>query len=87
MSSDYEAATFLLEVLKQNGVEGPARAPFFKVVSGLSSGYERGRVLQAVVQEDRRQRRHAARGAAVVRRDERLRAVAAAPSLAQHRTR
>jgi beta-lactamase regulating signal transducer with metallopeptidase domain len=49
MSSDYEAATFLLEVLKQNGVEGSAREPFFKMVSGLSSGYERGRVLQAVV--------------------------------------
>ena len=51
MGSDYEAATFLLEVLKQNGVEGAARDPFFKIVSGLSSGYERGRVLQAVVRK------------------------------------
>jgi hypothetical protein len=51
MSSDYEAGTFLLEVLRQNGVEGAARAPFFKVVSGLDSGYERGRVLQAVVKK------------------------------------
>ena len=49
MSSDHEAGTFLHEVLKQNGVEGSSRAPFFKVVSGLGSGYERGRVLQAVV--------------------------------------
>jgi hypothetical protein len=51
MGSDYEAATFLLEVLKQNGVEGASRDPFFKIVSGLSSGYERGRVLQAVVRK------------------------------------
>jgi beta-lactamase regulating signal transducer with metallopeptidase domain len=51
MTSDYEAATFLLEVLKQNGVEGAARAPFFKTVAGVSSGYERGRVLQAVVKK------------------------------------
>ena len=49
LRSDYEAATFLHEVLKQNGVEGSARAAFFRVVSGLSSGHERGRVLQAVV--------------------------------------
>ena len=51
MSSDYEAGTFLHEVLKQSGVEGPLRAPFFKVVSSMSSGYEKGRVLQAVVKK------------------------------------
>jgi beta-lactamase regulating signal transducer with metallopeptidase domain len=51
IGSDYEAATFLMEVLKQSGVEGAARAPFFRVVSGISSGYERGRVLQAVVRK------------------------------------
>jgi hypothetical protein len=49
MRSDYEAATFLHEVLKFNGVEGAARPAFFRVVNGLTSGYERGRVLQAVV--------------------------------------
>ena len=49
MGSSYEAATFLHEVLKQNNVEGTARAPFFRAVNGLTSGYERGRVLQAVV--------------------------------------
>jgi beta-lactamase regulating signal transducer with metallopeptidase domain len=49
MGSDYEAGTFLHEVLKQSGVEGSLRAPFFKVVSGMSSGYEKGRVLQALV--------------------------------------
>jgi beta-lactamase regulating signal transducer with metallopeptidase domain len=51
MTSDYEAGTFLHEVLKQSGVEGPLRAPFFKVVSGMSSGYEKGRVLQAAVKK------------------------------------
>jgi len=51
MTGDYEAATFLLEVLRQNGIEGPARAPFFKTVAGLSSAYERGRVLQTVVKK------------------------------------
>jgi beta-lactamase regulating signal transducer with metallopeptidase domain len=51
IDSDYESASFLLEVLRQNGVEGSARAPFFKAVNALSSGYERGRVLQAVVKK------------------------------------
>jgi len=51
MGSDYEAATFLLEVLKQNGVEGAARGAFFRTVAGVSSGYERGRVLQTVVRK------------------------------------
>jgi hypothetical protein len=51
MSSDYEAATFLHEVLKESGIEGSLRAPFFKVAGGLTSGYERGRLLQAVVRK------------------------------------
>ena len=51
MSSDYETGTFLHEVLKQGGVEGVVRAPFFRVVSRMSSGYEKGRVLQAVVRK------------------------------------
>jgi hypothetical protein len=51
MSSDYETGTFLHEVLRQSGVEGAVRAPFFKVVSRMSSGYEKGRVLQAVVKK------------------------------------
>ena len=50
--SDYEAATFLLEVLKQNGIEGAARARrSSRRVAGVGSGYERGRVLQAVVKK------------------------------------
>ena len=48
MGSDYETSSFLLAALKQNGVEGPARAPFFKAVATLGSDYERGRVLKAV---------------------------------------
>ncbi len=48
MGSDYEAATFLMEVLKQNGVEGDVRAPFFRVLARVTSSYDRGRVLQAV---------------------------------------
>ena len=51
ISSDYEAGTFLHEVLKQSDIEGSVRAPFFRVVSGMSSGYEKGRVLQAVVKK------------------------------------
>jgi hypothetical protein len=51
MTSDYESGTFLHEILKQTAVEGPLRAPFFKVVTGLSSGYEKGRVLEAVVRK------------------------------------
>ena len=35
MSSDYEAATFLLEVLKQNVDRRSLRAPFFKAVAGI----------------------------------------------------
>jgi beta-lactamase regulating signal transducer with metallopeptidase domain len=51
MGSDYESATFLIEVLKRASIEGNARAPFFKVVAAVSSGYERGRVLNAVVKK------------------------------------
>ena len=51
MGSDYESATFLIEVLKRASIEGNARAPFFKVVAAVSSGYERGRVLMAVVKK------------------------------------
>ena len=38
-------------MLAKGGVEGPVRAPFFKVVSRMSSGYEKGRLLQAVVKQ------------------------------------
>ena len=51
LSSDYEAATFLLEVLKQNSIEGPSRAGFFKAVAGIDGNYERSRVLQEVLKK------------------------------------
>jgi beta-lactamase regulating signal transducer with metallopeptidase domain len=51
LSSDYEAGTFLHEVLAQSGVEGTIRAPFFKVVGRMSSGYEKGRLLQSVAKK------------------------------------
>jgi beta-lactamase regulating signal transducer with metallopeptidase domain len=51
MTSSYEAATFLHSVVKQSGVEGGLRAPFFRAVARVSSGHERGRLLQAVVKK------------------------------------
>jgi beta-lactamase regulating signal transducer with metallopeptidase domain len=49
--SDYETATFLLEVLRQNSVEGAVGATFFRAVNTINGQYERGRVLQAVVRK------------------------------------
>ena len=51
LHSDYETSTFLQEVLRQNGVEGSVRAPFFAAANTLGSSYERGRVLEAVVRK------------------------------------
>jgi hypothetical protein len=51
IQSDYEASSFLQEVLKQNSVEGTVRAPFFKALAAVNSNYERGRVLQAVIRK------------------------------------
>jgi beta-lactamase regulating signal transducer with metallopeptidase domain len=48
LASDYETASFLLQMAK-NPVEGALRAPFFAAVESIDSGYERGRVLQAVL--------------------------------------
>jgi hypothetical protein len=46
--SDFETASFLLLLVRQNPVEGAVRAPFFKVASSIGSSFERGRVLQAL---------------------------------------
>ena len=51
MSSDYEAAEFLLQI-SRSSIEGPQRAPFFAAVESLGSSYERGRVLQAVLKRN-----------------------------------
>ena len=49
IDSDFEQASFLVDVAKSQAIEGPLRAPFFKGVESISSSFERGRVLQAVV--------------------------------------
>jgi hypothetical protein len=49
LKSSYETSQFLQEVLRQNGVEGRIRAPFFVAVNTISGEYERGQVLQAVI--------------------------------------
>jgi hypothetical protein len=51
IGSNYETSQFLQEVLRQNGVEGRVRAPFFAAANTIGSDYERGRVLQAVVRK------------------------------------
>jgi hypothetical protein len=48
VESDFEAASFLLEMVKRQSIEGSVRAPFFRAVDTISSSFERGRVLQAV---------------------------------------
>ena len=49
IDSDFEQASFLIDLAKSQPIDGPLRAPFFKGVDTISSSYERGRVLQAVV--------------------------------------
>jgi hypothetical protein len=48
IDSDFEQASFLVDVAKSQPIEGPLRGPFFKGVDSIASTYERGRVLQAV---------------------------------------
>ncbi|HYO99660.1 MAG TPA: hypothetical protein VER76_05680 [Pyrinomonadaceae bacterium] len=45
ISSDYEKATLLIQVLKNNLRDANVRAAFFETVGTISSDYERGRVL------------------------------------------
>jgi len=45
MGSDYEKATLLILILKNNLTDAPVRAAFFETMNTLSSDYERGRVL------------------------------------------
>ncbi|HLL16107.1 MAG TPA: hypothetical protein VK388_13675 [Pyrinomonadaceae bacterium] len=45
ISSDYEKATLLIHVLKNNLADAGVRAAFFETAGTLSSDYERGRVL------------------------------------------
>lgn len=45
IASDYEKATLLIHVLKNNLADANVRAAFFETANTLSSDYERGRVL------------------------------------------
>jgi hypothetical protein len=45
LNSDYEKATLLIHVLKNNLADTAVRAAFFETVNTLGSDYERGRVL------------------------------------------
>jgi hypothetical protein len=46
--SDFEAASFLLQIARQQSIEGTLRAPFFRAVDSIDSSFERGRVLKTV---------------------------------------
>jgi hypothetical protein len=50
MRSSHDTAEFLLDVLRQHGIEG-ARGPFFAAVDTINGNYDKGRVLQAVVRK------------------------------------
>jgi hypothetical protein len=52
MSSDFESASLLLDIVKAHPIDDSLRPSFFKVVEGISSDFERGRVLQAVAGRD-----------------------------------
>jgi hypothetical protein len=49
IDSDFEAASFLVDLVKHYPIEGPLRTSFFGAVDSIDSNFERGRVLQAVV--------------------------------------
>jgi beta-lactamase regulating signal transducer with metallopeptidase domain len=48
LSSDYEAAEFLLQMSKRS-IEGPQRTPFFAALETIGGAYERSRVLLVVL--------------------------------------
>jgi hypothetical protein len=49
MSSDYEKATFLVEVSNVYTGDTRLRSAFLKAVESIKSDYERGRVLSALL--------------------------------------
>jgi len=49
MGSDYEKATLLIHVLKDDLADAGVRAAFFETANTLSSDYERGRVLAVLL--------------------------------------
>jgi uncharacterized protein YeeX (DUF496 family) len=52
ISSDYEKATLLIKVLKNNLADTSARAAFFGMTHSISSDYERGRVLAVLFKQN-----------------------------------
>lgn len=48
--SDYELAEFLVDLVRDHGLSGAMRAPFFDALGGVRSAYERRRVLRAVLE-------------------------------------
>ena len=42
IDSDFEQASFLIDVAKSQPIDGPLRAPFFKGVDTIDSSFERG---------------------------------------------
>ncbi|HZH32237.1 MAG TPA: hypothetical protein VEY11_15850 [Pyrinomonadaceae bacterium] len=51
ISSDYEKATLLIHVLKNDPADAGVRAAFFEAANTLSSDYERGRVLAVLFKQ------------------------------------
>ncbi|MCA1565383.1 MAG: hypothetical protein LC803_07070 [Acidobacteria bacterium] len=49
IASDYEKATLLIHVLKNNLADAGVRAAFFETTHAISSDYERGRVLAVLL--------------------------------------
>lgn len=52
LTSDYEKATLLIKILKNNLADGEVRAAFFATADTLTSDYERGRVLAVLLKRD-----------------------------------
>jgi hypothetical protein len=52
MGSDYEKATLLIKILKNNLTDREVRTAFFSLADTLSSDYERGRVLAVLLKRD-----------------------------------
>jgi hypothetical protein len=51
-TSDYEKATLLIKILKNNLIDRDVRTAFFAMLDTLASDYERGRVLAVLLKRD-----------------------------------
>src|SRR5262249_5152307 len=48
IGSDFELASFLVDLAKRRNIDGDLRQPFFNAVGSIDSAFERGRVLKTV---------------------------------------